>query len=115
MPQLGIVLLPHQQNNFMEKKKPNTDQDIKPDLKHDSMEYSAATDGDDVLDTDTQREPDEISAEEIEMLEDDTQDDQALALQSVEQDRQADDDINFSEEDDEADEEDEGEAAEHQR
>ena len=99
----------------MDKKKNIEPEDIKPDLKHDSMEYSAATDGDDVLDTDTQREPDEISAEEIDALEDDDLDEQALALEAVEEDRAADDDINFSEADDEADDEDEGEAAQHQR
>lgn len=98
----------------MDKKK-ITEQDIKPDLKHDSMEYSAATDGDDVLDTDTQREPDEISAEEMDFLEDDDIDEQALALETVEEDRAADDDVNFSESDNEADEEDEGEAARNHR
>ena len=99
----------------MDKKKQPTEDEIKPDLKHDSMEYSAATDGDDVLDTDTQREPDEISAEEIEALELDDLDEQALALEAVEEDRQADDEVNFSVEDDAADEEDEGEAAAHGR
>ncbi|MEP6676556.1 MAG: hypothetical protein ABJA78_15450 [Ferruginibacter sp.] len=99
----------------MDKKKNNEHPDIKPDLKHDSMEYSAATDGDDILDTDMQREPDEISAEEIDALEDDDLDDQAAALESVEEDREADNDINFSEADNEADDEDEGEAARHQR
>ena len=34
------------------KKKTNGEEDIKPDLKHDTMEFSAATDGDDQLDTD---------------------------------------------------------------
>jgi len=65
--------------------------DIKPDLKHDSMEYSAATDGDDKLDTDDETyEEEEITAEELDILEEDDTDLQAEALDSAETDKMAD-------------------------
>ena len=80
----------------MEKK--HNEEDIKTDLKHDSMDFSAATDGDDLLDTDDVRyEEDGISAEELEMLGDDPEV-EAAALNAVETDRLA-DDSNLPEED----------------
>ncbi|MDO9375510.1 MAG: hypothetical protein Q7T76_13915 [Ferruginibacter sp.] len=67
---------------------------VKPDLKHDSMEFSAGTDGDDTLDTDAEStldlEDEEISAEELDYLEGDEPDEQAAALNSAELDSQAD-------------------------
>lgn len=70
------------------------DEPLKPDLKHDSMEFNAATEGDDVLDSDTESELDledeNISAEELDYLEGDEQDDIAAALVSAEVDSQAD-------------------------
>ncbi len=74
------------------KKKPTTE-DIKTDLKHDSMEFAASTDGDDILDTDDiAYEADEINAEELDAIEDDA-DNEAAALNATETDLQADEDI----------------------
>ena len=73
------------------KKKTTGEEDIKPDLKHDTMEFSAATDGDDQLDTDDiSYEEEEINAEELDAIEDDS----ALeaALNAAETDREADPD-----------------------
>lgn len=74
-------------------------QPSKPDLKHDTMEYNAATDGEDVLDTDTasalEIEDESISAEELELLEEDSVDDQAAALITAETDSAADEDNFF--------------------
>ena len=83
----------------MKKQDNDTEKDIKTDLKHDTMEFSAATDGDDALDTDDETfEEDGISIDELDALEDDDLDDQAAALDSVETDRKEDDD-NLPEED----------------
>jgi hypothetical protein len=72
------------------KKKP---EDIKTDLKHDSMEFAASADGEDVLDTDdVNYEEDEIDAAELDALEDDT-DNEAAALNATETDLQADESI----------------------
>lgn len=80
------------------KKKTNAEEDIKPDLKHDTMEFSAATDGDDLLDTDDATYEEEgINAEELDALEDDPRI-EAVALNEVENDRKADPD-NLPEED----------------
>lgn len=69
---------------------------IKPDLKHDNMEYAASTAGDGILDLDKetaqQIEDEEISAEELAFLEDDQPDNQAAALNTAETDSQADED-----------------------
>lgn len=79
-------------------KKHSTEEDIKPDLKHDTMEFSAATDGDDILDTDVAGYEEEgITAEELEAI-DDSDDKEAAALNAEETDRQADAD-NLPEED----------------
>jgi len=83
----------------MKKETSKPEEDIKTDLKHDTMEFSAATDGDDRLDTDDERyEEDGISAEELELLENADIDEEAAALDSVETDRLVDDD-NLPEED----------------
>jgi hypothetical protein len=74
------------------KKKTNGEEDIKPDLKHDTMEFSAATDGDDQLDTDdSSYEEEEINAEELEAIDDD-EDLEAESLKAAETDREADPD-----------------------
>lgn len=69
---------------------------VKPNLKHDTMEYSAATDGDDILDSDKETtdeiEEEAISAEELELLLEDDIDDQAAALNTAETDSEADED-----------------------
>ncbi len=99
------------------KKKTPAEEDMKPDLKHDTMEFSATTDGDDLLDTDdASYEEEGIDAEELNALEDDPMI-EAIALNEVENDRQADPD-NLPDEDwtdDLADEGDEEEEEEHQR
>lgn len=73
-------------------KKKNGEEDIKPDLKHDTMEFSAATDGDDRLDTDdASYEEEGIDADELEALEDDPAL-EAAALNEAEMDREVDPD-----------------------
>ena len=92
-------------NKFLEKgeenmKKENLiEQDeTKTDLKHDTMEFSAATDGDDVLDTDDAAfEEEAVSAEELDTLNDD-EEDEAAALINVENELLIDED-NLPEED----------------
>ncbi len=72
----------------------NNDQnpeDIKADIKHDTMEFSAATDGDDKLDTDDGSfEEDTITAEELEALED-NEANEAAALVAEQNDFELDD------------------------
>ena len=76
--------------------------DIKTDLKHDTMEFSAATDGDDKLDLDDALlDDDGISGEELDYLEEDDAE-MGAALNAVETDRLADAD-NLPEESDEDD------------
>lgn len=79
-------------------KKSNIDDEIKPDLRHDTMEFSANTDGDDKLDTDNVSLDEEgITSEELDILEDDPQA-EAAALDAVEADLLTDED-NMPEED----------------
>ncbi len=77
---------------------------VKPDLKHDNMEYSASTDGDDLLDTDNETadelEAEEITAAELALLQEDDPDEQAAALNSAETDSLADEDNFINEEED---------------
>ena len=76
-------------------KKENHDQpeEIKTDLKHDSMEFSASTEGDDILDIDDDSfDENEISAEELEALDDDDAV-EAAAYVSVENELAVDDDV----------------------
>lgn len=76
--------------------------DVKTDLRHDSMEFSAATDGDDKLDADDfNREDDGISGEELNAIEQDDLE-MAAALNAVETDRMVDAE-NLPEESDEDD------------
>ena len=76
--------------------------DIKTDLKHDTMEFSAATDGDDKLDLDDALlDDDGISGEELDYLEEDDAE-MGAALNAVETYRLADAD-NLPEESDEDD------------
>jgi hypothetical protein len=73
-------------------KKKKTEEDIKPDLKHDTMEFSAATDGDDILDIDdASYEEEGINAEELDAIEDDPEA-AAAALNASETDLEADPD-----------------------
>lgn len=75
------------------------EEELKTDLKHDTMEFSAASDGDDKLDIDDETYEEEgITADELDNLEEDDIDQQAKALNAVETDRQADED-NLPEED----------------
>ncbi|MEO7524635.1 MAG: hypothetical protein ABIT58_11105 [Ferruginibacter sp.] len=81
----------------MKKSNNNNPGNIKPDLKHDNMEYSASTDGDDILDANDEDEG--ITAEELDFIESANVDEQAAALNSTEIDRTKDDDIFFDEKD----------------
>lgn len=97
--------------------KKTDEEDIKPDLKHDTMEFSAATDGEDKLDIDDERYEEEgINAEELEALNDDPAI-EAVALNEVETALQADPDILPEEDwtDDLADTEDEEDETENRR
>ena len=82
---------------------PKENKDIKTDLRHDNMEFSAATDGDDILDADDfNREEDGISSEELDALGEGNDIEMAAALNAVETDRMVDSD-NLPEESDEDD------------
>jgi hypothetical protein len=71
----------------------------KPDLKHDSMEFAASADGEDPLDFDDPRyEEEDVTAEELEIIKDESPDKLAEALYTVETDRVKDAD-NLPEED----------------
>lgn len=84
------------------KKHEDHSEDIKTDLKHDTMEFSANTDGDDKLDLDDNLlEDDGISGEELDYLEE-NEAEMGAALNAVETDRLADAD-NLPEESDEDD------------
>jgi hypothetical protein len=95
------------------KKFTETTEPIAPELKHDTMEYSASTEGDDVMDA--INEDEEITAEELDALEEDGTSEEAYALNAAETDREADadnfltspDDIDELEDEDEDDEEEE--------
>lgn len=68
----------------MKKEKPTND--IKPDLKHDTMEFSAATEGEDKLDTDDAGYEEEgITEEELDAM-DDADENEAAALIAEEND-----------------------------
>lgn len=70
---------------------PKDNKDIKTDLRHDNMEFSASTDGDDILDADDfNREEDGISSEELDALGEDNDTEMAAALSAVESDRMLD-------------------------
>ena len=84
----------------------NQPSDIKPDLKHDNMEYAASADGDDILDADI-NEDDGITAEELAIIDNASPDEQAAALNSAELDRQSDNDVIFDVNDNEEDYDDE--------
>lgn len=93
------------------KKHDEHSEDVKTDLKHDTMEFSASTDGDDKLDLDDNLlDDDGISGEELDYLEED-EDEMGAALNAVETDRLADAD-NLPEESDEDDYYDNDEVAE---
>ena len=82
---------------------PKSNNDVKTDLRHDNMEFSASTDGDDKLDADDfNREEDGISSDELNALEEDNDIEMAAALNAVEIDRMADAE-NLPEESDEDD------------
>jgi hypothetical protein len=67
-------------------KKEQSSEDIKPDLKHDTMEFSAATDGDDILDTDDATYEEEgITEDELDAI-DDEDANEAAALIATEND-----------------------------
>ena len=63
---------------------------IAPELKHDTMEYAASTAGDDQMDP--INEDEEITADELDALEEDGPEGEAYALNAVETDSIADED-----------------------
>ena len=74
------------------KKKPVNPDDIKPDIKHDTMEFSTPAEGADKLDIDDESyEEEEITAEELDILEDEPAN-EAYALNQAEMDKAADED-----------------------
>jgi len=74
--------------------KKHPEEEIKTDLKHDSMEFAANTDGDDALDTDdTTFEPGDITVSELDALAQGNIEEQEMALVVAENDRAADDDV----------------------
>ena len=74
------------------KKQP--EEDIKMDVKHDSMEFSASTEGDDALDTDDASfEPGDITTAELDALAQGNIEEQEMALVEAENDRAADEDV----------------------
>ena len=87
--------MPHNKKN---------ENDVKTDLRHDNMEFSASTDGDDRLDQDNDmlEDDDEISGDELDELENENDFEMAAALNAAETDRLADSD-NLPEESDEDD------------
>ncbi len=70
----------------------NKPTDEKPDLKHDTMEFAASTEGDDIIDEGNPDDEELISSEELEMLEDEPEV-EAAALNAVEIDLLTDQDI----------------------
>lgn len=73
-------------------KKKNIEEEVPANLKHDTMEFAASTDGEDRLDADDENyEEDEISAEELEAI-NDTDDNEAAALVAEQTDFEADED-----------------------
>ncbi len=82
------------------------------DLKHDTMEFSASTDGDDQIEDSLDFEEDEITAEELDAIEDAPEDEEAAALNQMETERMVDvdnlpeedwtDDLNMDDDDDSA-------------
>ena len=96
----------------MDKQNENLSENIKPDLKHDSMEYAASADGEDKLDMDDIIGTDEenITAEELNLLEEDNEQGMAAALVLAESDslNDADNFINEKEDKDEYEDTDQG-------
>lgn len=77
----------------MKKENKKEPKDIKTDLKHDTMEFSASTDGEDKLDIDDAGyEEEEISPEELDIL-DDEDENEAAALVNVENELSIDEDV----------------------
>jgi hypothetical protein len=77
----------------MKKENEKDPKEVKPDLKHDTMEFAAPTEGEDPLDMDDESyEEEEISAEELELIEEDDED-EAAAYVAAEDELAADEDI----------------------
>ena len=72
----------------MQKNKEEKEAPILPDLKHDTMEFAASTDGDDQLDI---AEDEEITADELEAI-DQQDEDEANALEAASIDSEGDED-----------------------
>ena len=85
----------------MEKKNDNNPEIITPDLKHDTMEYAAPVDGNDVIDK--TEDDEEITPEELDALYEDNDEEEAEALKTATTDSMLDED-NFLIEPDQSDE-----------
>ena len=85
----------------MEKKNDNNPEIITPDLKHDTMEYAAPVDGEDIVDTPNDDE--EITPEELDALYEDNDEEEAEALNTAITDSMLDED-NFLIEPEQSDE-----------
>lgn len=85
----------------MEKKNDNNPGIITPDLKHDTMEYAAPVDGEDIVDT--PKDDEEITPEELDALYEDNDEEEAEALNTAITDSMLDED-NFLIEPDQSDE-----------
>jgi hypothetical protein len=72
----------------MKKNKDIAAEPIAPELKHDTMEYAASTEGDDQLNL--INEDDEITADELDSLEEDGTEDEAYSLNAATTDSIAD-------------------------
>ena len=99
----------------MKKNNDITPEPIAPELKHDTMEFAASTDGDDQLDMIDEDE--EITADELDALEEKGIDGEAYALNAAETDSEGDEDNFLTSPDDfdelaDMEEEDEDEADE---
>ena len=74
----------------MKKNKEINPKPLQPDLKHDTMEFAASADGDDIINFDD--EENEISANELDALEDEQPDTEGYALNAAEADSKIDED-----------------------
>jgi hypothetical protein len=82
--------------HVMQEPEKNDPANLHPDLKHDTMEYNAASEGDDPIDTNKEflieAVDEDVTAEELNSLEDDSEQHQADALLSAENDSRNDED-----------------------
>lgn len=98
-PNLAHFSLNNFKHAYMAKKQHEDNAQVKPDLQHDSMEFTDTSSDDTAEFNDVPDEDEEPTADELDILEADAPDAQAMALNAVEADRQVDNDIYFDEND----------------